>query len=259
MPNNTIVLPQDVGPAALVMGLDVESLDLATLAGRGARGEVVASPGSAEGAGQQARAAPSGSGVGTEVESLHARVRCGELSQDSVRALMLAMRAGAGGGEDAIAGGGAGRAAGGSGGDRERFAMGPGGQLQQRGASAGGEVVSRARAAPRLAVVFVVDERGTPEPRAVQIVLNDWDRTEIVSGVAEGERVALLGGAQLQAQQQEFLNGSARAPEAPSEAGSSSGAVPAVEWAGAAAREPRSGRTVRGLNPSPPTRRGEPC
>ena len=201
VPNNAIVLPQDVGPAALVLSLDVESLDLATLAGRGMRagaaapgpGSVTATtpPDAARGARRQERAEPAETGPGTDLESLRAHVQSGELSQDSVRALMLAMRGGASGE---------------AGGDRERFARGPGGQLQQRGASAGGEVVSRARAAPRRAVVFVVDDRGVPEPRGVQIGLNDWDRTEIVSGVAEGERVALLGAAQLQAQQQEFLN-----------------------------------------------------
>ena len=43
-------------------------------------------------------------------------------------------------------------------------------------------------------------------PRAVVMGLSDWDQTEIMSGLEEGERVAVIGAAQLQAQQQEFLN-----------------------------------------------------
>jgi HlyD family secretion protein len=58
----------------------------------------------------------------------------------------------------------------------------------------------------RRAVVFVVNEQGTPEPRAVTIGLNDYDHTEVVSGLEEGDQVAILGAAQLQAQSEEFLN-----------------------------------------------------
>ena len=45
-----------------------------------------------------------------------------------------------------------------------------------------------------------------PVPRQVQIGLNDWDRTEIVSGVDEGEILVVVGAAQLMAQQQAFLD-----------------------------------------------------
>jgi HlyD family secretion protein len=60
-----------------------------------------------------------------------------------------------------------------------------------------------ARAEP--AVVFVVGEGGTLEARVVMIGLTDWDNTEVVSGLDEGDRVALIGLAQLQAQREEFL------------------------------------------------------
>jgi hypothetical protein len=36
--------------------------------------------------------------------------------------------------------------------------------------------------------------------------VNDWDNTEILAGLEEGEQVALIGAAQLQARQQEMLN-----------------------------------------------------
>lgn len=57
-----------------------------------------------------------------------------------------------------------------------------------------------------MAVLFVVGEDGVIEPRVVQIGLNDWDFTQIVSGVEEGELIALIGAAQLRATQEAFLN-----------------------------------------------------
>jgi len=54
--------------------------------------------------------------------------------------------------------------------------------------------------------VFLINDEGVPEPTAVQIGLNDYDVTQILSGVDEGAQVALLGAAELQAQQQQFLD-----------------------------------------------------
>jgi len=54
-------------------------------------------------------------------------------------------------------------------------------------------------------VLFVLTQAGVLEPRPIVIGLNDWDYTEIVRGVEEGEQIALIGAAQLQARQQEFL------------------------------------------------------
>ena len=39
----------------------------------------------------------------------------------------------------------------------------------------------------------------------VRIGINDWDNTQIAEGLEEGETLAVVGAAQLQAQQQEFL------------------------------------------------------
>ena len=36
--------------------------------------------------------------------------------------------------------------------------------------------------------------------------VNDWDNTEILAGLAEGELVARIGAAQLQAQQEQMMN-----------------------------------------------------
>jgi len=39
----------------------------------------------------------------------------------------------------------------------------------------------------------------------VMIGLTDWDRTQVVSGLDEGEYVALIGVARLQAEREEFM------------------------------------------------------
>ena len=58
----------------------------------------------------------------------------------------------------------------------------------------------------RRAVVFVMAEGQPIEPRGVMIGLNDYDFTEVVSGLEEGELIALVGAAQLRASQDEFLD-----------------------------------------------------
>lgn len=55
----------------------------------------------------------------------------------------------------------------------------------------------------RPGVVFVMGPDGQLAPRPVLIGVNDWDASEILVGLEEGEQVALIGGAQLQARQQE--------------------------------------------------------
>ena len=57
----------------------------------------------------------------------------------------------------------------------------------------------------RRAVVFVFGEDGVPTPRPIMIGLNDWDFTEVVSGLEEGEELAVIGAAQLRATQDAFL------------------------------------------------------
>jgi HlyD family secretion protein len=56
-----------------------------------------------------------------------------------------------------------------------------------------------------MAMVFVVGEDGALEPRLVMIGLTDWDRTQVVSGLDEGDYVALIGVARLQAEREEFM------------------------------------------------------
>ena len=53
--------------------------------------------------------------------------------------------------------------------------------------------------------MFVVAEEGAVEPRMVMIGLTDWDHTQVVSGLDEGDYVAIIGGARLQAERDEML------------------------------------------------------
>ena len=57
----------------------------------------------------------------------------------------------------------------------------------------------------RPAVVFVQGAAG-PEPRLVMLGLNDWDRSEVVSGLEPGERVVLMSVARLRQQQEDLMN-----------------------------------------------------
>ena len=57
-------------------------------------------------------------------------------------------------------------------------------------------------AAFKPAVAFVVNAEGGLEPRAVILGISDWDYAEVLAGLREGEELALIGPAQLQARQQ---------------------------------------------------------
>ena len=89
----------------------------------------------------------------------------------------------------------------------------PGGQPGGRGSAGrgfGGGMMaamggSSGDPAFRPAVAFVVDEMGNIEPRPVVMGVSDWDYAEILAGLEEGEQLALIGAAQLQARQQEQM------------------------------------------------------
>ena len=194
VPNNAIVKTTDVGPAAMALGLDVENMDLSAFMGagrggfnRGREGGQAAGRGGGErgqrdggqsgrggqrggGDGQSARGGQRGGGQGgaaaAQMQALRAQLEAGEITQDELRARMQGAMAGFGG-------------FGGEGGPPRES---------------------------RAAVVFVMGADSVPTPRQVQIGLNDWDRTQIVSGVEEGEVLVVVGAAQLMAQQQAFLD-----------------------------------------------------
>ncbi len=58
--------------------------------------------------------------------------------------------------------------------------------------------------AGRQGIVFVQEADGTLSPRPVLVGVTDWSNSEILAGLEEGERVAVLGGSQLQTQQGGF-------------------------------------------------------
>ena len=74
---------------------------------------------------------------------------------------------------------------------------------QQPGAQAPGDFATRRGRGGRTGVVFVAGTTGTYTPRVVQIGVANFDYTEILSGLEEGEQVALLGAIALQIQREE--------------------------------------------------------
>lgn len=76
---------------------------------------------------------------------------------------------------------------------------------QMGGAARGARGQSRGDGDVRPGLVFVQTGTGI-EPRRVMLGLNDWDFTEVVSGLEPGEQVVLMSVARLQQQQQEFAD-----------------------------------------------------
>ena len=170
IPNNAVVMPQDAEPAAMALGLDPEIVDMESLM----------------------------SGMG----SMFASGGMGNMF--------------AGGGR----GGGQGPASGGqrergsnARGDAESYGARPDGERERGGRRGGGFAMGQfgqgghvaGAVRTESAVVFVVGEDGAIEPRMVMIGLTDWDRTQVVSGLDEGDYVALIGVARLQAEREEFM------------------------------------------------------
>jgi HlyD family secretion protein len=54
--------------------------------------------------------------------------------------------------------------------------------------------------------VFVTTSAGSYEPRFLTLGVNDWEFTEVIRGVEEGDSVVIISVARLQQSQQEFLD-----------------------------------------------------
>ncbi len=97
-------------------------------------------------------------------------------------------------------------------GDRSSLSEAERGQLRtcfQQSGGAGG-MGGRGGAGPRSgdsrpAVIFVATPTG-PEARRVQLGLNDWDRTQVLSGIESGEEVILMSVARLRQQQEDMMD-----------------------------------------------------
>jgi HlyD family secretion protein len=112
-----------------------------------------------------------------------------------------------GGGGGARAAGGPGRfGGGGSGGGVTTFGPGGGGAGTGGGAGAGGAGGGAGGRANRAQVVFIKTANGDFEPRVVRLGVSDFDYSEVIAGVQEGEQVALLGVAEAQASRTQIQN-----------------------------------------------------
>ena len=168
IPNNAVVMPQDAEPAAMALGLDPEIVDMESM--MSGMGSMFASGGM----GNMFAGGGRGGGQGPASGGQRERGSNARGDAESRGARPNGDRGGRGGGG---------------------FAMGQFGQ--------GGHVAGAVRT--ERAVVFVVAEDGAVEPRMVMIGLTDWDRTQVVSGLDEGDYVALIGVARLQAEREEFM------------------------------------------------------
>jgi hypothetical protein len=123
------------------------------------------------------------------MDSLRAKVERGEISQDSLDAIRAGFRA---------------RMAEGQTGGMPVAGGMPGGIIAEDNLATAGMV--NTSAAPRAGIAFVLLPDSTLEMRPILMGVNDWDNTEVLAGLQEGDQVALIGAAQLQAEQQQMMN-----------------------------------------------------
>ena len=187
IPNNAVVTLQDATAAASVLGLDPQTIDMRSLFSNGAgRGGVRERMTPREG-GPRTENLDTETGntnrrrgpMAAEADSLRSRVQRGEISQDSARALILGMRQG-----------------------QDRGAQNPESAEMPESISE----QRRSAASSRQGIVFKILTDGSIEPQLVQLGLNDWDFTQVVSGLNVGDQLAVIGATQLRAGQDEFLN-----------------------------------------------------
>jgi HlyD family secretion protein len=88
---------------------------------------------------------------------------------------------------------------------RTVLGLGQGGRGGMGGGAAGGSFGGQRSRNPdvRAVVVFVQGEQG-PEARRIMVGVNDFDNSEVISGLQEGEKIILVSVARLQAQQEEM-------------------------------------------------------
>jgi len=213
VPNNAVVQPMEMAPAASVLGLDPEiELDFAVYRqlaeeaglgslrmGRGGRGGAATGVRPEAGEGAPAGEVPSSREAGSSesepsgpaadrramIQGLRAKVESGEISQDSLDAVLANLRSQVAGREGALG-------------------TGVGMGVQEGSPAVSG--LLNTSSTPRPAVAFVMRPDSVLEMRPVLMGVNDWDNTEILAGLEEGEMVALIGVAQLMAEQQEMMD-----------------------------------------------------
>jgi len=195
VPTGAIVQPRQVGPAAMALGLDVDNLDLSQFAGgRFMRGNGDSARG-AQGGASRSQGGQTAQGGRTALR--------GQGGQVGQRSRASGQRTGARTSQNAA-----------------RLSMGPEfdslrakvarGEITQDSMRVLAEALrqhadSAADPNVKSVVVFVVKD-GKPTPKLVRIGISDWDNAAVVSGLQENDTVAVVSAAQLQAQQQAFMN-----------------------------------------------------
>jgi HlyD family secretion protein len=178
VPSDAIRNSRDASTVATVLGLTPDSVRAAVAAARGARG------GFARGAGGAASSTVATAGGDTT----RRRRFAGGTAADSA-AFRARFRGGAASGTASSFGG------------RGQFAGGQGGGAGTGGTAGGGGGGGGGGAGGGGMLVFV-KKNDKYSPRVVRVGISDFDYTEILSGVEQGELVALLGPAVLQAQRE---------------------------------------------------------
>lgn len=169
LPNEAIVSFEEMLVAAQVLGVPDDRL----LQDQTAFQELRQSLGGAGGAVAAAGTGRAAGEVPADLQALRQQAQSGALTPEQIQ--QMAQQFGGRGG------GGGGRGGGGGGGGRGS--------------------ISGATNEARQGVVFVQSADGSLTARAVLVGVTDWSNSEILAGLEEGERVALLGGTQVQAQQ----------------------------------------------------------
>ena len=170
LPNNTIVSFDEMTVAGGVLGVPEERMNFDRSVFQELRREV------AQERGEEPPEPRERDDAELDMAELRERVEAGEISPEEIRERMA---------EAGIEPGQGGGARGGMGG--------PG--------QSGGERLGEP------GVVFVESQDGGLDARPVLIGVNDWSNSQILAGLEEGDRVAVIGGAQLRAQQEQRMEG----------------------------------------------------
>jgi len=170
VPNNAIVEFDELAAAASVLGVPDERLEMDPSVFQELRRELagdveISKRGGGAGPGRSGRGGQAPEGL----RRLRERMQAGDLSQEEIQAVMQRARDGGGGFRSGM------------------------GALARADRGSGASVIDG-----RPGIVFVEGEDGELAPRPILIGVTDWSNSEILSGLQEGERVALIAAAGLQ-------------------------------------------------------------
>jgi HlyD family secretion protein len=194
IPNTAVASMREAGSAAAALGLDEQAVRAQLRPGGGG------SPGAGDPSGAGgAPGAGGASGAGAPPGAGAPSAEGAPAAAPSPECAALLERVRSGGGFSSL-----------SEEDREKLrACRPAGMATEasfRTRGGGGSRESRGGNADRRPGVIFVQQEGGPQPRRVMLGLSDWDNTEVISGLQEGEQVYLISVAQLQQQQQQSLD-----------------------------------------------------